>query len=164
MTRIFGGDPVDTVFARTSAAVAPVVAAEVLGYNTLLLDAISAGDWAAYDAMTDPEVTCFEPEAAGAGLVRGRAFHQAVFEAAAAARATAAAAGKPAPAYASTMHEPEVRLLGPRHALVTYTRLISPVGGEGGAPASVTRVNESRVWRLVDGRWKLVHFHRSKQA
>jgi UMP-CMP kinase len=174
VTRIFGGDPVDTVFARTSAAVEPVIAAEVLGYNKLLLDAISFGDWSAYEALVDPGVTCFEPEAAADGLVRGTAFHKAIFEKAAAARASASAAGKPAPLYISTMHEPDVTLLGPRHALITYTRLISaaPSGASSSSSSSsqatpqsaVTRVSESRVWSLSNGKWKMIHFHRSKQA
>ncbi len=180
VTRIFGGDPVDVVFARTAAAVEPVIQAEVLGYNALLLDAISFGDWAAYESLVDRDVTCFEPEAATDGLVRGTDFHKAVFEQAAKARAAALASGKPASLYMSSMHSPEVRLLGPKHALVTYTRLVSPTttaavaagaagaAGASAAPAAannsaeVTRVSESRMWRLVDGKWRLLHFHRNK--
>ncbi len=160
MTRIFGGDPIDTVFARTTSAVEPVIVSEVLGYNQLLLDAISFGDWDAYAALTDADVTCFEPEAADAGLVRGMDFHKHMFAKGAAARAAAAAAtGVPPAPRLSTMHDATVRLLGPKHALVAYTRLVSPPPGSD----AVTRVSESRLWRLTDGRWRMLHFHRSRQ-
>jgi hypothetical protein len=164
VTRIFGGDPVDAVFTRTSAAVERTVKAEVLSFNEALLAAISAGDWNAYEALTDSSITCFEPEAAADGLVRGTAFHKSVFEAAAAARAASAAAGKPTPTFVSAMVDPDVRLLGPRHALVTYTRVITPAdAAPSAAAAAATRVSESRVWRLDGTAWKLVHFHRSRQ-
>jgi len=163
VTRIFGGDPVDVVFSRTSAAVEPVITNEVLGYNRLLLDAISYGDWSAYEALTDLEVTCFEPEASGLGLVKGYEFHKNVFEASSKARAEATAAGKSSPLFISTMHQPEVRLLGPKHALITYTRLISSSDNTNATSnVPVTRVNESRVWKLSNGKWKMIHFHRSK--
>lgn len=163
VTRIFGGDPVDTVFARTSSAVEPVITNEVLSYNRLLLDAISFGDWSAYESLTDPEVTCFEPEASGLGLVKGYDFHKTVFEASAKARAAALATGKPSPLFISTMHEPEVRLLGTKHAIITYTRLISPSNAVNSTDVvPVTRVNESRIWKLTNGKWKMTHFHRSK--
>ena len=148
VTRIFGGDPVDVVFAKTAAAVAPVVRSEVLAYNQLLLDAIGALDWAAYDALVADDVTCFEPEAAG--LVRGKQLHKDVFEQTRKARRIAGNSR----ATKTTMEGAEVTMLGTRSALVKYVR----VGGS--RPYA-----ESRVWTLGEGgRWRMQHFHRSPDA
>ena len=149
VTRVFGGDPVDVVFERVRAAVEPVVKAEVAAHNQLLLDAIGQLDWPAYDALVEDGVTCFEPEAKG--LVAGKELHKSVFASAGAARA---AEGRGASA--TRMEGARVTLLGPRNALVAYTRVPAP------ADAAKPSASESRVWRLGDdGRWRRVHFHRS---
>ena len=148
VTRIFGGDPVDVVFERVKQAVAPVVKAEVAAHNQLLLDAIGHLDWPAYDALVADGVTCFEPEAKG--LVAGKALHESVFASAAAARA----AERRGPS-ATSMEGVSVSLLGPKHALVAYTR----VPADAGKPSA----SESRVWKLEDSGkgWRMLHFHRS---
>lgn len=150
VTRIFGGDAVEAVFEKTKAAVAPTVRAEVAAYNQLLLDAIGHLDWPAYDALVDDGVSCFEPEAKG--LVVGKALHQSVFESAGAARR---AAGK-GPS-ATAMQDAAVTLLGPRHALVAYTRVPQPTD------ASKPPASETRIWALeASGKgWRHLHFHRS---
>ena len=161
VVHIDGSRPVEAVFADSCAAAEGAVKAEVLAANQALLDAICGGDWAAYAAAADPGMTCFEPEAAELGCVRGLEFHRAAFEGGARARAEAALRGAPAPAWAaSTMQEAEARLLGPRHALVTYVRATSPLAAPAGG--AVARVAETRVWRLAEGgRWLLQHVHRS---
>ncbi len=161
VTVIAGDRPVEAVLQDSCAAAEGAVRAEVLAANQALLDAICGGDWGAYAAAVDPSLTCFEPEAAELGAVRGLDFHRAAFEGGARARAEAVLRGEPAPAWAaSTMMEAEVRLMGPRHALVTYVRGTSPLVAVAGAP--VARVAETRVWRLTEaGRWLLVHVHRS---
>ena len=156
---IAGDRPVAAVYEDTKRAVAGAVASEVLALSQVLLDAISAGDWAAYAALCAPDMTCFEPEHPE-GVVRGLAFHAAAFEAGAKTRAAAALAGAPVRWTASTMHEPQVRLLGPRAALVTYVRHVAPLAGAGG-DATVKRVAETRVWSAESGRWLLTHLHRS---
>jgi hypothetical protein len=148
------------VAADSVAAASGAVAAEVLAANARLLDAISAGDWAAYEEMCDPALTCFEPEAAELGRVEGLNFHRGAFEGGARARAAAAARGEPVTWSASTMLAPAVTLLGGKAALVTYVRGVSQLGAAPGAP--VARVAETRVWKLDDrGAWRLVHLHRS---
>ena len=115
------------VFADTRVAVEETVKAEVLAFNQLILDAISAGDWEGYARLCSPSLTCHEPEAPQ-GLVTGLDFHERAFEAGAAARAAAAAAGAPVRWTASAMSEPVVTLLGPRAACVAYVRVVTPLG------------------------------------
>lgn len=38
---------------------------ELITLNRLLLEAIVAGDWSVYSALSDPSLTAFEPEAVG---------------------------------------------------------------------------------------------------
>ena len=38
---------------------------EILQLNQRLLDAIATADWTTYEALCDPELTAFEPEARG---------------------------------------------------------------------------------------------------
>jgi hypothetical protein len=157
---INGDRPVAAVAADSVAAASGAVAAEVLAANARLLDAISAGDWATYEGMCDPALTCFEPEAAALGRVEGLEFHRHAFEGGARARAAAAARGEEVAWSASTMLAPAVTLLGGKAALVTYVRGVSRVGAPPGAP--VARVAETRVWRLSEqGAWRLAHLHRS---
>ena len=158
--RINGDRPVAAVAADSSAAATGAAEAEVLAANARLLDAISAGDWAAYAAACEPSLTCFEPEAAELGRVEGLDFHRGAFEGGARARAAAAARGDPVAWSASTMLAPRVELLGGKAALVTYVRAVSALGAPNGAP--VARVAETRVWRLsAEGVWRLAHLHRS---
>jgi calcium/calmodulin-dependent protein kinase (CaM kinase) II len=123
------------------------VAAEVLGLNQRLLEAILAADWATYDSLCSPDLTCFEPEALG-HLVEGMAFHKFYFE-----------LGAGSGARNVTMATPHVRLLGDDAAILSYTRLVQRAGPDG-VPAT-KRVEETRVWQRFDRSWKLVHVHRS---
>jgi calcium/calmodulin-dependent protein kinase (CaM kinase) II len=119
---------------------------ELLSLNQRLLDAIASADWATYTELCDPSLTCFEPEAAG-HLVQSMAFHEHYFK-----------LGPVAGEHCTTMASPHVRVMGDA-AVVSYVRLNQRV--VDGAP--VTRaVEETRVWQCIDGRWRHVHFHRSK--
>ncbi|KAI9363933.1 Calcium/calmodulin dependent protein kinase II association-domain-containing protein [Zopfochytrium polystomum] len=53
--------------------------AHLIALNQTLLEAITEGDWATYEALTTPSMTCFEPEA-GAHLVSGHEFHRFYFQ------------------------------------------------------------------------------------
>ncbi len=57
------------------------------------------------------------------------------------------------------MSSPNVRLMGDV-AVVTYVRLIQSVGQSGGPTTS--HYEETRVWQKQQGRWRHVHFHRSR--
>jgi len=164
VTVIAGDRDRAAVFADSCAAAEVAVRAEVLAANQLLLDAICAGDWAAYASMVDPAMTCFEPEAAELGCVRGLDFHRHNFEEGARGRANAVLRGGSPGWGLSTMMDPEARLMGPRHAAVTCVRATSLIAPPPlGTPTPVARVAETRLWRLDDsGRWKLFHVHRSQ--
>jgi hypothetical protein len=122
---------------------------EVLELNQKLLVAIISGDWKAYEALCDPSITCFEPEARGQIAV-GMAFHKYYFD----------LPGSPQkPAKNVTMSQPHVRMLGNDAAVLCYVRLTQSLDA-GGQPQT-SRVEETRVWQRIGGQWKHVHFHRS---
>lgn len=65
-----------------------------------------------------------------------------------------------APRSASTIANPDVRLLSPKVALVAYDRIVQRPDG------STAKFGETRVWAVQGpgaGRWQQVHFHRTPQ-
>jgi ketosteroid isomerase-like protein len=122
-------------------------AAELLQLNQRLLESIAAGDWATYESLCAPDMTCFEPETTG-HLVEGMAFHKFYFD-----------LGASTGPRNVTMATPHVRLLGDSAAIVAYSRLVQRLDTNG-APIT-SRVEETRVWQRTAGGWRLVHVHRS---
>jgi calcium/calmodulin-dependent protein kinase (CaM kinase) II len=121
-------------------------AQEILRLNQQLLDTIAGADWATYQELCDPSLTCFEPEALGQ-QVEGLEFHRFYFN-------LGAVKGE----HCTRMASPRVRVMDDV-AVVSYVRLNQRVGADG---SPVTRaVEETRVWQRQDGRWRHVHFHRS---
>jgi len=122
---------------------------QLLQLNQRLLSAIVSGDWKTYEALCDPSITCFEPEARGQVVV-GMPFHKYYFD----------LPGSPQkPAKNVTMSQPHVRLLGNDGAVLSYVRLTQSLDANG-APQT-GRMEETRVWQRIGGEWKHVHFHRS---
>jgi calcium/calmodulin-dependent protein kinase (CaM kinase) II len=119
---------------------------ELLALNKRLLDSIARADWATYDNLCDPSLTCFEPEAAG-NLVEGMEFHRYYFK--------LGAAREP---WNTEMTRPHVRVMGDV-AVVSYVRLNQRTSSDGSP--STRAVEETRVWQKQNGVWKHVHFHRS---
>lgn len=122
---------------------------EILDLNQQLLDAIALGDWATYEALCDPSITCFEPETRG-HLVRGLDFHRYYFE-----------LGASEGPRNTTMASPKVRIIGDC-AVIAYVRLVQSLDA-GGVPQT-SQFDETRIWRLEDGQWRHVHLHRSPCA
>ena len=120
---------------------------DLLALNQQLLDAIAGGDWATYQDLCDPSITCFEPEARG-HLVQGMDFHRFYFD-----------LGPGESPRTTTMASPKVRLMGDV-ALVTYVRLVQSLD-DAGAPVT-SQYEETRVWERRQGKWQHVHFHRSR--
>ena len=120
--------------------------AEILEVTQRLLDAIAAQDWTTYEQLCDPSITCFEPEANG-HLVEGLPFHRFYFE-----------LKSPAKPPRTTICSPHVRVVGDI-AVASYNRLTQSIDA-GGTPVT-SAIQETRVWQRADGRWRLVHFHRS---
>ena len=123
---------------------------ELLAINRRLLEAIAAGDWAAYQELCDPSLTCFEPEARGQ-WVEGMEFHHFYFKLG----GHLATADGPVNI---TVSSPHVRLMGDV-AVISFIRLVQKLDA-GGNPVTV-RSEETRVWQRQNGRWRHVHFHRT---
>jgi ketosteroid isomerase-like protein len=122
---------------------------ELLKLNQRLLEAIARADWATYQELCDPTLTCFEPEACGR-LVHGLDFHEHYFK-----------LGPVLGEHHTTMANSHVRLMGDV-AIVCYVRLNQRVGSDG---KPVTHAfEETRVWQRKKGKWRHVHFHRSAPA
>jgi calcium/calmodulin-dependent protein kinase (CaM kinase) II len=119
----------------------------LLQLSRRLLEAISGGDWDTYVSLCDPSLTCFEPEARGE-CVTGLEFHRFYFD-----ERRAAGASQ------TTLIEPQIRMLGADAAVISYVRLVQSRDAAGQPHTS--RTEETRVWQRRDGRWRLVHLHRS---
>lgn len=119
---------------------------ELLTLSQQLLSVIDAGNWAAYAGLCDPGLSCFEPEAQGQ-LVEGMPFHKFYFDMPGTGRAKQ-----------STICSPKVRVMGDS-AVVTYVRAVQRINADGGA--TVSTIEETRVWQRQNGQWRHVHFHRS---
>ena len=122
------------------------VIAELIELNQRLLDSITEGDWTTYEALCDPRLTAFEPEAQGQ-LVEGMDFHRFYFQ----------LGGMEGP-HQTTMTAPHVRVMGDV-AIVSCVRLIQHLGEESRPITS--RFEETRVWQRQQDGWKHIHFHRS---
>lgn len=124
-----------------------VLVDELLQLNQKLLNAIVTGDWNTYVEMCDPSISCFEPEARGQ-VVLGMPFHKFYFD-----------LGAPKSARLVTMSQPHVRLIGTDGAVLSYVRLTQSLDATGAPQTS--KMEETRVWQKINGRWLHVHFHRS---
>lgn len=121
---------------------------ELLEITWRLLNAIHAGDYETYAALSAPEISCYEDVCPY--RIDGLEFHLDLIR-----------------LMAQNPHQRPVRfdLLTPRVqiygdcGIVTYTRLIT-YKNENASPYWVT-FNETRVFVKRDGCWKMVHFHRS---
>ena len=121
--------------------------AELLTLNQRFLDAIERRDWEAYIEFCDPTLTAFEPEAVG-NLITGLEFHRIYFD-----------SNSRGATVKSTISCPDVRLMGDV-AVITYVRLRQRVDAQG--VHSTSAHEETRIWQKQNGKWKHVHFHRSK--
>jgi calcium/calmodulin-dependent protein kinase (CaM kinase) II len=97
--------------------------------------------------MVDMNVSCFENETCGQ-LVSGMALHQFLFDNV-----------KPPEKVQNFILTPRVHMLGDQGAMIAYIRLMQYIS-KSGQPTSV-RAEETRVYRKQNGRWMMVHFHRS---
>jgi calcium/calmodulin-dependent protein kinase (CaM kinase) II len=123
------------------------IVTELLQLNARLLESIARADWNTYQEMCDPTLTAFEPEALGQ-LVEGLEFHRYYFR-----------LGGRSGEHNTTMCSPRVRVLGDV-AIVAYVRLNQRPGANG---LPVTQgFEETRIWQKQAGKWRHVHFHRSK--
>uniref|UniRef100_UPI00398F7FD9 calcium/calmodulin-dependent protein kinase type II subunit alpha isoform X10 n=1 Tax=Pristiophorus japonicus TaxID=55135 RepID=UPI00398F7FD9 len=122
---------------------------EIIKATEQLIEAISNGDFEAYTKMCDPGVTAFEPEALG-NLVEGLDFHRFYFE------NLWSKNNKPVH---TTILNPHIHLIGEEAACIAYIRITQYIDGNG-IPRTA-QSEETRIWHRRDGKWQIVHFHRS---
>jgi calcium/calmodulin-dependent protein kinase (CaM kinase) II len=122
---------------------------ELLDLTRQLVDAIAAADWATYERLCDPTLSAFEPEGRGQ-QIEGMEFHRFYFD-----------LGASKAARQTTIVSPKVRVMG-KVAVVSYIRLVQSATEDAGPTTSV--FEETRVWQWQEGRWRHVHFHRSRPS
>ncbi|KFO85818.1 Calcium/calmodulin-dependent protein kinase type II subunit alpha, partial [Buceros rhinoceros silvestris] len=122
---------------------------EIIKVTEQLIEAISNGDFESYTKMCDPGMTAFEPEALG-NLVEGLDFHRFYFE------NLWSRNSKPVH---TTILNPHIHLMGDESACIAYIRITQYVDS-GGIPRTA-QSEETRIWHRRDGKWQIVHFHRS---
>ncbi|KFP09169.1 Calcium/calmodulin-dependent protein kinase type II subunit alpha, partial [Egretta garzetta] len=127
----------------------PVRKQEIIKVTEQLIEAISNGDFESYTKMCDPGMTAFEPEALG-NLVEGLDFHRFYFE------NLWSRNSKPVH---TTILNPHIHLMGDESACIAYIRITQYVDA-GGIPRTA-QSEETRIWHRRDGKWQIVHFHRS---
>lgn len=120
---------------------------ELIALTEELLEIIRRADWDAYVALSDPALTCFEPEAKSR-LEKGLAFHRPFFK-----------TGGHLKGHTNRIRDPEVHLLGEGGAAVVYVREVERADPSGKIQKDCFL--ETRVWRRTDAGWRHVHFHRS---
>ncbi|NWY71808.1 KCC2B kinase, partial [Erithacus rubecula] len=101
------------------------------------------------EAICDPGLTSFEPEALG-NLVEGMDFHRFYFE------NLLSKNNKP---IHTTILNPHVHVIGEDAACIAYIRLTQYIDAQGRPRTSQSE--ETRVWHRRDGKWQNVHFHGS---
>nr|XP_055036321.1 calcium/calmodulin-dependent protein kinase type II subunit alpha isoform X4 [Misgurnus anguillicaudatus] len=122
---------------------------EIIKVTEQLIEAISNGDFESYTKMCDPSVTAFEPEALG-NLVEGLDFHRFYFE---------NLWSKNSKPVHTTILNPHIHVIGDEAACIAYIRITQYLDING-MPCTA-QSEESRIWHRKDGKWQIVHFHRS---
>uniref|UniRef100_A0A8C9VBW6 calcium/calmodulin-dependent protein kinase n=1 Tax=Scleropages formosus TaxID=113540 RepID=A0A8C9VBW6_SCLFO len=122
---------------------------EIIRATEQLIEAISNGDFESYTKMCDPSVTAFEPEALG-NLVEGLDFHRFYFE---------NLWSKNSKPVHTTILNPHIHLVGDEAACIAYIRITQYIDTNG--MPRTAQSEESRIWHRRDGKWQIVHFHRS---
>uniref|UniRef100_UPI0032D6DB5D Venus-tagged CaMKII Alpha Association Domain n=1 Tax=Rattus norvegicus TaxID=10116 RepID=UPI0032D6DB5D len=135
--------------AQASNSAVDVRKQEIIKVTEQLIEAISNGDFESYTKMCDPGMTAFEPEALG-NLVEGLDFHRFYFE------NLWSRNSKPVH---TTILNPHIHLMGDESACIAYIRITQYLDA-GGIPRTA-QSEETRVWHRRDGKWQIVHFHRS---
>uniref|UniRef100_A0A3P9N5J3 calcium/calmodulin-dependent protein kinase n=1 Tax=Poecilia reticulata TaxID=8081 RepID=A0A3P9N5J3_POERE len=122
---------------------------DIIKVTEQLIEAISNGDFESYTKMCDPAVTAFEPEALG-NLVEGLDFHRFYFE---------NLWSKNSKPVHTTILNPHIHLVGDEAACIAYIRVTQYIDSNG--TPRTAQSEETRVWHRRDGKWQIVHFHRS---
>ncbi len=110
-----------------------------------LLHSIKSGDWDTYVSLTSSDLSCFEPETKGYS-VKGLQFHKFFFD-----------NKKDKIPFNIEIVNPSYQIFE-NIAYAAYSLLTTKI--EEGR-SIVSSANETRIFSKFDGKWKMVHFHRS---
>ena len=146
LIRVRGDRNIDEVFNDIKTKITPIIERKIIENTQLLLDSISTNDWTTYEALCDTSLTCFEEEANGY-LIQGLDFHKFYFDTS---KSKSDAKNK------STIIDSNIRVMG-KSALISYIRERKDI-----ATGTIDKFKETRIWELINGNWKHVHFHRNK--
>jgi len=146
LIRVRGDRNIDDVFNDIKNKITPIIENKIIIKTQMLLDSISTNDWIMYENLCDSSLTCFEEEANG-NLIQGLEFHKFYFD---------TSKPKCEPKNQSTINNCKVRIMG-KSALITYVRDRKNI-----ATGNIESFKETRIWELMNGNWKHVHFHRNK--
>ncbi|XP_021944420.1 calcium/calmodulin-dependent protein kinase type II delta chain isoform X4 [Folsomia candida] len=139
--------------------------AEIIKLTENIIESINNGDLEQYTKLADPHMTAFEPESVG-NLVAGMDFHKFYFENNA--MTTTSAAGKFNNSASSgrntTILNPHVHLLGDDAAVIAFIRLTQFFDKNLSGTPATTQHEETRIWHRKDGKWQMVHVHRSASS
>ena len=127
---------------------------EIIRLTQQLLTSITSGDYVTYSQLTDPRLTCFEPEAKG-NLVEGMEFHKFYFD-------NLYSPNQRNGPVNTTILSPHVHILGEDAACIAYVRLRQKILPNG-QPLTI-QSEETRVWAKKNGHWVNIHFHRSSSV
>ncbi|CBY12399.1 unnamed protein product [Oikopleura dioica] len=131
---------------------------ELIKFTEVLLQAIQDADWETYVKLTDPMMTCFEPETNGQ-LIKGQDFHRFYFDNGLQLPNGLSGAKR----IQQTIGNPHVQMLSDDSAVMAYARIVQYQDKSGSVQTIV--LNESRVWKKStepgSNSWICCHFHKS---
>lgn len=122
-------------------------AMDIIKLTEKITSAMLTGDYDLFVRLTEPQLTCFLPEAGG-NLIEGVSFHKFYFD------NVDQRLGKPASTY---ILNPHVCFLSDEAAYIAYKRLTQFIH-KNGSPMTI-HMEETRIWQKQGGRWICVHYH-----
>jgi len=140
---------------------------EIIKLTESVLESIACGDLEQYTKLTPPDLTSFEPESLG-NLVSGMEFHKFYFEDTGTGRRQSSSTSMQRH---TTILNPHVHLLGEDAAVIAFVRLTQSWGERTPTTTTTptptpttTQTEETRIWHRNNGKWQMVHVHRSANA
>lgn len=120
----------------------------ILNLTQKLLDSIADKDWDTYASLTDEKLTCIEPET-GNNLCEGLEFHKTYFQ----------APKDENIVIKENILQPVTKVFEDL-AVMSYKR-IRQVTNVSDKIVTTQMFAETRMWRRIEGSWKMIHFHKS---
>lgn len=131
------------------------VAQEINQVTNNLLRAIATNNFALYQQLCDPKMTCFEPESCG-NLVEGLDFHRFYFDVA------NSRAENQLSVKSMTILRPAVHVHNNDLATIAYVCLLQTLNSYD-SPMTI-QTEETRIWQRKYQKWQCVHTHRSSNG